>query len=252
LGSPPAEVPDEIDDETFDWQQWVLHAIAELHQTAASSGPLHWANISTGLAACVEAVGDVKQIVRLADVPDSVFRQWLHGKRIPSFKRFLELCYVLDISPLRLMTAKPTDLKETMLTIQIHRQPRPREAVPASVDREHVQAFLQAVLDGQEALLSIGQIAHRLGLGGTTLWGLFPQECALITAQYQAVRAERAKQRSAQTYEEVRQATLTLHTQGIFPGANQVKALLSNPNKLRKAEGLTAWHATRRELGIER
>src|SRR5207302_7441971 len=103
----------------------------------------------------------------------------------------------------------------------------------------------------QEAFLSVGQIAHRLGIGGTTLRGLFPQECALITAQHQAARAERAKQRSAQTYEEVRQVTIALYEQGVFPSAKRVIAQLSNPSKLRKAEGLTAWHATRRELGIE-
>ncbi len=149
------------------------------------------------------------------------------------------------------MTAKPADLKKSMRTTRTYRQPRPREVVPARVDRERTLEMLQAVLNDQEVFLSVSQVAHRLGLGGTTLRGLFPQECALITARYQAARAERAKQKSAQTYEEVRQVTKALHAQGIFPGSNQVKAMLSNPNMLRKAEGLTAWHATRRELGIE-
>ncbi len=252
LGTPSvAEAPDEIDDELFDWQQWVLHAIEELHQAAAFSGPLPWANVSMGLATCVKTVGRVNRIARLADLSDSAFSLWLHGKRLPSFKRFLELCYVLDISPLRLMTAKPADLKKTMRTPRTYRQPRPREGVPARVDRERTWEVLQAVLNDREASLSVSQVAHRLGLGGTTLRGLFPQECALITARHQAARAERAKQKSAQTYEEVRQVTVALHAQGIFPGSNQVKAMLSNPNMLRKAEGLTAWHATRRELGIE-
>ncbi len=252
LGTPlAAEAPDEIDDELCDWQQWVMHAIEELHQAAASSGSLPWANVSIGLATCVKAVGRVNRITRLADLSDSAFSQWLHGKRIPSFKRFLELCYVLDISPLRLMTAKPADLKKSMRTPRTYRQPRPREVVPARVDRDRTLEMLQAVLNDQEVFLSVSQVAHRLGLGGTTLRGLFPQECALITARYQAARAERAKQKSAQTCEEVRQVTKALHAQGIFPGSNQVKAMLSNPNMLRKAEGLTAWHATRREVGIE-
>jgi len=249
LGTPPAG--DEIDEELFDWQQWVMHAIGELHQAATSSGPLPWANVSLGLATCVKTVGRVNRIARLADLSDSAFSLWLHGKRLPSFKRFLELCYVLDISPLRLMTAKPADLKKTMRAPRTYRQPRPREDVPARVDRGRTREVLQAVLNDQEASLSVSQVAHRLGLGGTTLRGLFPQECALITARYQAARAERAKQKSAQTYEEVRQVTMALHAQGIFPGSNQVKAMLSNPDMLRKAEGLTAWHATRRELGIE-
>lgn len=99
--------------------------------------------------------------------------------------------------------------------------------------------------------MGVRQLERRLGLGARTLIYHFPQECALITTRYQAYRAEQARQRMEQGCGEVRQATLTLYTEGINPSAQYVASKLSDPGMMRTPEGLTTWNSARRDLGLE-
>ncbi len=114
-----------------------------------------------------------------------------------------------------------------------------------------IQQFLQRVLDGETGLLPVRHVARKLGVGEKFLVGRFPHECALITAQYQACRAERAKRRVTQECDEVRQAVLTLDNRRVALSRSQVAALLSNPNILRRPEGKATWQAICHERGLE-
>ena len=49
--------------------------------------------------------------------------------------------------------------------------------------------------------------------------------------------------------EEIRQAVLLLHNQGIYPGAKPVSLLLNNRHILRTFEGHEAWRLMLEELG---
>jgi hypothetical protein len=98
---------------------------------------------------------------------------------------------------------------------------------------------------------SIRWIERHLGLGHHTLIYHYPKETKLVVALYRAHLAERSRQRKEQIDREVTTATLTLDAQGIFPSELRVSKMLSNPNWMRSAEGLTAWHAARRKLGLE-
>lgn len=51
--------------------------------------------------------------------------------------------------------------------------------------------------------------------------------------------------------EEVRQTVISLHNQGIFPSWEKVKSEVSNPKVMRMLEVWKAWHAARKDLGIE-
>jgi hypothetical protein len=116
---------------------------------------------------------------------------------------------------------------------------------------ESIRAFIQTVLEGKVGPLPLRHVAHQLGVGEKFLVGRFPQECAQITAQYQAHRAERAKQKAALEGAEVRQAVLALENQGTAISRSQVAARLSNPNILRRPEGKATWHGLCRERGLE-
>ena len=79
----------------------------------------------------------------------------------------------------------------------------------------------------------------------------FPQACQLLTQQAQKYRRQRREKREALVCEEVRQAVITLHEQGIFPTHRKVRTLLSDPNLIRMPKASATWHAVRRELGYE-
>jgi transcriptional regulator with XRE-family HTH domain len=186
---------DRIDEETLDWQLWVLHVIKELYLASTQTGVLPWERSSDGLAICVEAIGNVLQLAKQVNISDSLLSEWLKGKGIPSFKRLLERCYVLDVSLLQLITADPTTLNTVIQARSTHRSSRPRRPAPQPVNRERALQFIHAVLDGRESPLGIEQIEHHLGISDGNLAYLFPQECALVRTQYHAYRSERVRQR---------------------------------------------------------
>src|SRR6266702_2295802 len=249
--SPSSETENEVDEETLDWQQWVLNIIGELRKASANYGILPWEQLANGLVLCSEIVGSSKQLASLVGISKQLLSSWQNCKQTPSFKRMLELCYVLDISPLLLMTGNQEALKETLHAREIHRHPRPKHLPPHQVNRERALALIQAVLDGREVPMGVRQLERRLGLGARTLIYHFPQECALVTAQYQAYRSEQARKRREEGCNEIRLETLKLHMEGTNPSANQVASKLSDPSMMRTREGQDAWHTTRRELGLE-
>jgi hypothetical protein len=111
--------------------------------------------------------------------------------------------------------------------------------------------LIQAVLEGREEPIGINQIALRLGHTHRTFLTHFPLECQLLKQKFQEYRKQRRKQRESQVCEQVRQAVITLHAEGIFPSHHRVRALLSDPNLMRMPEASAAWHAIRHDLGIE-
>ena len=251
LGTHPGlNTPHEIDDETLSWQEWVVRTIDELRQ-AGMSGSLPWKQLLVGLAACVTTIGSAARVAEMIGMSDANLLAWLKGKVTPTLNRLLELCYVLDVSPLQLMTTDPEVLSKTIQTSEVHRPPRPRRPEYHRIDAERAFVLIQAVLEGSEAPLPVFEIERRLGLGPATLKYRFPHECTLITAQYRAHLSEQARLRTEKKCEVVREVMLSLHAQGIYPSAYLLSSLLSNLHILRKPEGQATWYAVLRELGLE-
>lgn len=246
-----SESENEVDEETLEWQKWVLKTIEELRKASATSGILPWEQIANGLVHCSEIVGSSKQLASLAGISKQLLSSWQNGKQTPSFERMLEFCYVLDISLLQLITDDKSTLKAALQTREIYRQPRPKHLSPHPVNRERALALIQAVLGGRETPIGVRQLERHLGLGARTLIYHFPQECILITAQYQAYRSEQARKRREQVCNEIHLETLKLHVEGTNPSANQVASRLSDRGAMRTCEGLSSWHAARRKLGLE-
>lgn len=252
LGKPSSsEKEEKVDVGVLDWQQWVLNAIGELRKASITAGLLPWEKLAGGLALCSEIVGSAKQLASLTGISKQLLSSWQNRKQRPSFERILKLCYVLDISPLLLLSDNLDGLKEALQAREIYQQPPNRRLTPHPVDRLQALALIHAVLDGREAPIGVRQVERRLGLGARTLIYHFPNECALITAQYQDYRSEQARQRIERGCNEVRQATMSLNVEGVNPSAQRVASKLSDPSMMRTRKGLTAWHAARRELGLE-
>jgi hypothetical protein len=235
----------------LNWQAWVVRCIEELYLGRRTFGPLPWTNLPHGLRICREALGDGRSLARLTNLPYSVLDPWSHGKRTPSFKRLLEFGYVLDVTPLEVLVGTAEGLQERIATREAERRAHPKSAAHAPINWEYIGQHLQAVLAGQESATGVCSVARQVGISARYLRKRFPAACAAITAQYQQDRARQAKQRVAHECLEVRQAMVTLHTQGIQPSKKRVQALLSDPHSLRRPESRATWHAIRRELGLE-
>jgi len=240
----------DIAEETFDWQRWVVNEVDELYQTMASSGPLPWAKLRLNLATCVEAVGSARKLAHLTKFSRPQIMRWVQGSKNPSFESLLRLCYVLDLSLVKLITNDQMVLKEALQGGKIHSLSRPAYPAYLPVNREIILAVIQSALANEGVPLSVAHIARNVKISPRTLRTLFPQECILISARYRIYRAQEKKQRVAQFCDEIRQAVLVLHAQGIYPSQHRVESMLSQSLVMRKPESKATWRAVCRELEI--
>jgi len=178
---------------------------------------------------------------------------WFRNKVTPTLNGILAICYVLNVSPLQLMT---TDLEVLRNMVQpsshMYRTPCLQRPIHRRIETDRALALMHGVLGGGEPPLPVFELERRLGLKARTLRRRFLQECQLITAHYRAYLSERSKQKMAQRCEELRKIMLSLHAQGIYPSTHLIAQLHSNPHIMRKADGKATWEAVLRELGLEK
>jgi hypothetical protein len=70
--------------------------------------------------------------------------------------------------------------------------------------------------------------------------------------QFERYRAEQCEEKKRLLIREVRQATLEVHSQGVYPSQLRVRNLLAKPGSIRIPEALATWHATLKGLGWEK
>ena len=116
-------------------------------------------------------------------------------------------------------------------------------------DDQRVQQRLQEVLASDEDVPSVSELARQLGYSAYLIWNHFTDLCKRISARYRAQKRKQHKERVRATCEEIRQAVLLLHNQGIYPAAKQVSLLLENRHSIRTIEGHEAWRLALAELG---
>lgn len=228
--------------------QEVVRVIEELRLASTQTEIPSWENVRSGLDVCRKNIGRSKQLAMVVNVPEGSLSRWVTGKNMPSLESLLKLCYVLDISPLQLLTSDSSNMEEA---IRIYRPPRPRNPAPLPQKQEDTLELIQAVIDAQEIPPSVAWIERHLGLSRNTIVYHYPEEAASISARYLAYRKEQARRRLEYLCNEVRAATFSLHARGVFPSISQVSCMLSFPNWAREPEAVQAWHAARRELGLE-
>src|SRR5712692_404404 len=210
-----------------------------------------WEQFFMNLSMSCEGRGEQSRLAELAGSARGQLATWLRRSHTPTLQSILEFCYVCNVTPLQVLRGNLTVLKQVIQEGKPYRSPRARRPV-RSVDREHCLGRIQAILDGREEPLGYVRLAQQLGHSGQVLLYHFPQECALLSQQIKAHRRQRKEQRLAQVQEEVRQATLALHAQGIYPSQNKVADLLFDPNLLFQPEAKATWRALCQELGWDR
>jgi hypothetical protein len=252
LGKPLGVV---VEQETLDWQEWVIHSLEALRGEYVQTHALPWERFFANLAICLGEWGVCSKLADLTGFSRDVFYLWV-GRRNrsyshhPSLETILEFCYACDVTPLQVMENADALLQAVRSETPL-RQRRPHRFTRSRVDRERCLELIQAVLNGQEEPLGASQVARRLGYDTRQLVYHFPLECELLTQRAQEHRKQRKEKREARVCEEVRQAVMALHEQGLFPTHGKVRALLSDPNNIRIPKAIATWHALRRELGYE-
>lgn len=116
-------------------------------------------------------------------------------------------------------------------------------------DGQRVQQRLQEVLASEEDVPSMRELAAQLGYSVTLICHHFTDLCKRISARYRDQKRKKREERVRAVCEDIRQAVLLLHNQGIYPAAKQVSLLLKNRHSIRTIEGHEAWRLILTELG---
>ncbi len=124
---------------------------------------------------------------------------------------------------------------------------RYREATNVSELQKALEAFLAA-----EEPISQSEAARRLGVSIASLRQRFPELSRSISRRYMDHGRERRHTRIQRIREEIRQAALLLHSQGIRPDKTRVGDIISSPARFRMPEAREALREVMNELGYER
>jgi AraC-like DNA-binding protein len=116
------------------------------------------------------------------------------------------------------------------------------------VDYELIRYRLEQILSRNEPVPSIAQVAREMGYERSVFWNNFPQLCKQVSARRRAEQRDQRKERLTGICKEIRRATFTLHSQGIYPSARQVFQQLGDPHVIRTKEGHEAWCQALEEL----
>jgi DNA-binding phage protein len=245
---PSLEQP--LDDEQVNWQAWVVSVLKELRIISLSSEMFSWKTFFASLASVMERQKGYSQLARLTGIDRRSLYQWVWGKVTPSLELILKFCYVCGTTPMQIMTNQWTSLEQAIQADPASR-PSPHERSSwQRVDVERCRNFIQAILDGREQVLSVRQATLRLKCPGRFLQSHFPQQCEQMTQQYREYRRRQREKYLEGVCEEVRSATVTLHTQGISPTRRRVAALLKDPERMRMPEARKTWQVVRQELAL--
>ena len=251
LGTEPDSSPElMLDNETVNWQQWVVHVLGELRAGNISSGLIGWEPFFTNIATVMKPWGSYSRLARLSGINREVLMRWTAGTAIPSFEMLLKFCYVCDTTPLQLMAGQFASLEQAIREEMAFHPRQHQRTTHQLLDREYCLELIQAMLDGREPPLGPHQLAKQLGCGENSLRRFFPQECILLTQRAQAYRKQQDEQRTAQFGEKVREEVKALHAQGIFPTHRRMRRILP-PGTMRHPRVTVAWHEALRELGLK-
>jgi hypothetical protein len=97
----------------------------------------------------------------------------------------------------------------------------------------------------------MSRVAKKLGYDHSFLHKHLPELCRAISARFEKYRAEQREEKKSLLLREVRQVTLEIHAQEVYPSQVRVRNLLARPGSIRVPEALDMWHATLKELGWE-
>ena len=115
---------------------------------------------------------------------------------------------------------------------------------------DKVQSYLLHVLeDDDEPRLSLRGCAQGLGCSVSIMKTRCPDLCRKVAERYKEYLHQRHEARISVLREEVQQAVLTLHKQGIYPSARQVGFRLSSSKLMLTKEIHELWQTMLIELG---
>lgn len=233
------------------WHSWVESAVGTLLAASPVATPPPRERIAHVIRQCIGPPGGLTTFAHALQLNPSSLCQWGRGTHLPSINVLVDLCYRLDI-PLRdFLLAEPVRINPE----PIHSRPPMGAPTAPTVRRKPFdahfvrRALADALQSPEEPPPSMREVARHLGQAYNYLLDRFPDLCHAISARYLAYRQRTGERRLERLRSEVREATLRLHAQGVYPSSVRVATLLTHPSDFRNPAANSAWHTALRDLG---
>ncbi|MBI4496626.1 MAG: TniQ family protein [Chloroflexi bacterium] len=254
LGSsvaPAADEGDSLTEQEAMARIWVAHAVGELIAAAPGLGFVpRREQIVDAITASAERLtgGNISAWARKLGMAVLTVSNWRWKEARPSLWLLLQVCARLGTTPLGFLTGEASQVSgQAVLRHELaHRPPR----VHTVVDPKVARRALEQILAGDEMPPpSLREVGQRLGLTYATLRHHLPELCRAISERYRNYQLAQAAETRRRLCQEVREATLRVHEQGVFPSSYRIEALIGRPHALRHRPAREAWRKALRELG---
>lgn len=242
---------EEVNNEHLAWQEWVWMVLKELQGTRSRCGMIPWESFFKHLAMYLQEQKGYSRLAQATGIDRTVLYRWVDPNDTyrPAFETILKFCYVCQVTPLQVMTGQLDQLRQTIERGTPLRSPLAHRQ-NQRIDRERCRMALQAALERKEDPPTLYQVAQQLGCQNAQLVYHFPQECKLVAQRAKEYRKERKAQRLDWIREQVRQAVISVHSQGVYPSHRSLRPFLPG-GFMRLSEAREAWHEVMQELGYE-
>lgn len=242
----------------LDWHTWVANAVGELIQTAPilllpPSNQLLTASIVESIE--LEADGDIKSWVRKLNLPvtGAAVQAWTRAGSTLTLEHLLQICRGIDRSPMEIITGgiiSATDANVTNLTGALvpsvsRAECRRRRGAQSKQDPD----FDRILVEDPPPCLR--EICRRVDRTYIDLRRHFPAQTQTVVDRYRAYKHDRASERMAALWSQVRHTVIHLHERGAFPSTNKIEAYLQQPGCFRSPVARAAREQALHELETE-
>lgn len=181
------------------------------------------------LASCARQIG----------FPKVTLWDWAKRDVKPSFNNLLEFCYRLNISVIRLIEQRwaSEQIKITAgLGVKIKLRKNSR-----FIDWDHVRQELEDILSDPNGIVSMAEVARKIGNAKRDLYRHYPDQCKAIARRYMNQVNKLRNGKIELIRSEVRTIGEHLLSSGQYPSRRQIEALSSKPAILRSHDAKREW-----------
>ena len=225
-------------DEHLKWQLFVIQNVQEL--LAISSRiivELSNAHITAATKDMVNSFGSKRAFSKEMGIPETTVRAWFDGKHRPSLESLLKICYSSDLRLVDLVSGKNEGVNYSSRIMSGDKgQIR---ATRRHFDSQHMLNMLLGYLNDKS--LSMREVARRLDFDQKVLYNHFPDVCKAIAHGHRLWIQKKRQIRIDASCKLVREATISLLDQGIYPSRRKIESILPPAISLREKMLQNTW-----------
>lgn len=206
-------------------QAYYVNSIGELLTAAPTLKlPPECNNITVAIKRGIDELfdGNGKRLAMALGLHHKTLYELRDGTQLPQIRTLLNLCRLLGITPLKLLTSEVSRLPLNRTDVEISGQ-KTEHVRYRRLDRNSTKARLdEAIQSNQSPPPSLANVAETLGYDQTFLSHHFPDECRIISQRHAEFVSQKAESSKEQEQAVLHDLIIKLHEQGIYPSSKRI------------------------------